>query len=127
MKDGRRGKGKSHTGKGTETLENGPFVGFDTGCGGLVWFLGFYCSKPPAQLAARSAPCCGCVRGEGGFAELVDRTFRPRTLRPSCIVCPVAGAPPSCRSPEDQHPRREQLPSLPACELYGPSEGRWIP
>lgn len=36
MKEGRRWKGKSSTGEGSEGLEKGPFVGFGTGCEALV-------------------------------------------------------------------------------------------
>lgn len=99
-KEGRRWKGKSHTGEGSETLENRPFVGFDTGCGGggLVWFFHLYCLKPPAQLAAPSAPCCRCVQGEGGQVGL--QSWRPGHSDPAALFARAprrAGAPSSCR------------------------------
>lgn len=100
VKEGRRWKGKSCTREGSKTLENGPFVGFDIGCGGggLVWFFRLYCSKPPAALAAPLAPCCRCVQGEGERVGL--QSWRPGRSDPAALFAWAqhrAGAPFSCR------------------------------
>lgn len=134
-KEGRRCKGKSCTGEGSETRENGPFVGFGTGCGGggLVWFFCLYCSKPPAQLAALSAPCCRCVQGEGERVGLQSWPGRSDLAALFAWAQPRAGAPFSCRKATIP-PRRvargsaceEGAASLPDRELYGPFEGGWI-
>lgn len=136
VKEGRRWKGKSCTGEGSETLGNGPFVGFDISCGGggLVWFFLLCCSKPSAQLAALSALCCCCMQGEGGWVGL--QSWQPGHSDSAALFARVqrcAGAPSSCRKATIAPrwvPRgsasEEGAASLPACELYGPFEGGWI-